>query len=263
MTATEVRKDLIGQRVKRREDPRLIQGAARFMDDVVLPRMGHVAILRSPHAHARIKSIDTSAAEKMPGVLGVFTGKDTEELPPLPCAFPAGRGAHNNINTPRVLAIDEVHWTGDSVAVAVAETPTQARDAIDAIVVEYEVLPAVTDAELATQEGAPQLHENAPNNVAFEWHTGNKEGAEQALRDAEVVVSQKIRNQRLIPTAMETRGATCDYDAGRDEYTFWLSSQAPHVHRLLLAAFVLGHPEQKIRVISPDLGGGFGAEIFL
>ena len=130
MTATEARKDLVGQRLKRREDPRLIKGAARFMDDIVLPRMGHVAILRSPHAHARITSIDTSAAKDMPGVLGVFTGKDMESINPLPCAFPVGRGFHNNLNTPRTLAIDEVHWTGDGVAVAVAETIDQARDEI-------------------------------------------------------------------------------------------------------------------------------------
>ena len=263
MTATEARKDLVGQRLKRREDPRLIKGAARFMDDIVLPRMGHVAILRSPHAHARIQSIDTAAAKDMPGVLGVFTGKDMEAINPLPCAFPVGRGFHNNLNTPRTLAIDEVHWTGDGVAVAVAETVDQARDAIDAIVVEYEVLPAITDAELATQEGAPQLHENAPNNIVFEWNAGNKSGTESALADADVVIEQRLRNQRLIPTAMETRGASCDYDSGKDEYTFWLSSQAPHVHRLLLAAFILGHPEEKIRVITPDLGGGFGAKIFI
>lgn len=233
------------------------------MDDIVLPRMGHVAILRSPYAHARITSIDTSAAKEMPGVLGVFTGKDMEEIPALPCAFPVGRGFNTNISTPRIVAIDEVHWTGDAVAVAVAETVAQARDAIDAIQVEYDVLPAVVDAELTTHDGAPQLHENAPNNIAFEWHAGNKEGTEEALGSAEVVVSQRIRNQRLIPTPMETRGAICDYDVGRDEYTFWLSSQAPHVHRLVMAAFVLGHPEEKIRIIAPDLGGGFGAKIFM
>ncbi len=263
MTATEPRKELVGQRLKRREDPRLVKGAARFMDDIVLPGMVHAAILRSPHAHARITSIDTSAAKEMPGVVGVFTGRDMQEINPLPCAFPVGHGVANNINTPRALAIDEVHWTGDGVAVVVAETVAEARDALDAIQVEYDVLPAVVDAELATREGAPLLHENAPNNVAFEWNAGDKAGTEGALNSGDVVVRQRIRNQRLIPTPMETRGATGLYDAGTDEYTFWLSSQAPHVHRLLLAAFVLGHPEEKIRVITPDLGGGFGCKIFV
>ncbi|CAN5785989.1 molybdopterin-dependent oxidoreductase [soil metagenome] len=263
MTVTETRKDLVGQRLKRREDPRLVKGAARFMDDIVLPGMAHAAILRSPHAHARIVSIDASAARAMPGVAGVFTGRDMEAINPLPCAFPVGRGFENNINTPRALAIDEVHWTGDGVAVVVAETVAQARDAMDVIQVEYEVLPAVVDAELATGEGAPQLHENAPNNIAFKWNAGDQAGTETALGNGEIVLKQRLRNQRLIPTPLETRGATGDYNAGTDEYTFWLSSQAPHVHRLLLAAFVMGHPEEKIRVITPDLGGGFGAKIFV
>ncbi len=217
MTATETRKDLVGQRLKRREDPRLVKGAARFMDDIVLPGMAHAAILRSPHAHARIVSIDASAARAMPGVAGVFTGRDMEAINPLPCAFPVGRGFENNINTPRALAIDEVHWTGDGVAVVVAETVAQARDAMDAIQVEYEVLPAVVDAELATGEGAPQLHENAPNNIAFKWNAGDQAGTETALGSGEIVLRQRLRNQRLIPTPLETRGATGDYNAGTDE----------------------------------------------
>lgn len=263
MTATANRADLVGQRLKRSEDPRLIKGQGRFMDDLKLPFMSHLAILRSPHAHARITSIDTSAAKSMPGVIAVYTGKDFEAVNPLPCAFPLGHGFETNIVTPRVLAIDEVHWTGDGVAAVVAESVAQARDAADAIIVEYEVLPVVVDAEETTRPDAPLLHEAAPNNTAFEWHTGNKEGTEAALASAEVTVQQRIRNQRLIPTAMETRGATGHYDAGTDEYTFWLSSQAPHVHRLVMGAFVLGHPEEKIRIISPDLGGGFGAKIFM
>ncbi|MFW6075994.1 MAG: xanthine dehydrogenase family protein molybdopterin-binding subunit, partial [Chloroflexota bacterium] len=249
--------------MKRREDPRLVQGLGRFMDDIVLPRMAHVAILRSPHAHAKITSIDTSAAKEMPGVLGVYTGKDVEAINPLPCAFPVGHGIETHINTPRALAIDEVHWTGEGVAAVVAETVEQARDALDAIQVDYEVLPTVVDAELAVQDDAPQLHENATNNIAFHWDAGNKEGTREALENAEVRISKRIRNQRLLPTALETRAAVCDYDDGKQEYTFWLSSQAPHVHRLLLAAFVLGIPEQQIRVITPDLGGGFGCKIFM
>lgn len=264
MTATaEPREKLVGQRLKRREDPRLVKGLGHFMDDVVLPNQAHVAILRSPHAHARIRSIDVEPAREMPGVIDVITGKDLEDVNPLPCAFPLGHGLSTHINTPRALAIDEVHWTGDGVAAVVAESVAQARDALDAIRVDYEVLPSVVDAEQAIQDGAPQLHENAEKNIAFHCSAGDSDATKNALQNAEVRISQRLVNQRLIPTPMETRGAICHYDAGKDEYTFWLSSQAPHVHRLLLAAFVLGIPEEKVRVIAPDLGGGFGCKIFV
>lgn len=262
MTATATREELVGKRLKRREDPRLVQGQARFMDDIVLPGMVHARILRSPIAHAKIKSIDVSRAKAAPGVVGVFTGKDTEEINPLPFAYQAA-GTENFVNTPRAIAIDEVHWTGDPLAVVIAETVEQAEDALELIDFDLEELPAVVDAEATTHDGAPQLHENAANNIAFDWTCGNEQGTADALSNAEVVIKHRIRNQRLIPVALETRGAIGNYDAGTDEYTFWLSSQAPHVHRLLLAAFVLGHPEEKIRVIAPDLGGGFGSKIFL
>ncbi len=262
MTATETREDVVGKRLKRREDPRLIQGQARYMDDIVLPGMTHLKLLRSPHAHARIKNIDSSEAESMPGVVAVFTGSDFEDVNPLPAAWQA-RDTENYINTPRVIAIDEVHFTGDIVAAVVAETSEIASDAVERIRVDYEPLPAVVDAEKATHPGAPQLHENAANNIAFDWECGDDSGTSRALESAEVKIKHRILNQRLIPTPMEMRGAIGQYDVGTDEYTFWLSSQAPHVHRLLLAAFVLGVPEERIRVIAPDIGGGFGAKIFL
>lgn len=262
MTATETREQLVGQRKKRREDPRLLQGQARFMDDIVLPGMVQLKLLRSPHAHARIKRIDTSAAEALPGVVAVFTGKDFADVNPLPAAWQA-RDTENFINTPHVLAVDEVHFTGDVVAAVVAESNEVATDALELIDVDYEPLPAVVDAEQATQDGAPQLHENAANNIAFTWECGDDAATDDALASAPVTIKQRIRNQRLIPTPMETRGAIGQYDAGTDEYTFWLSSQAPHVHRLLLAAFVLGVPEERIRVIAPDMGGGFGSKIFV
>ncbi len=253
----------VGERLKRLEDPELIVGAGNYMDDITLPGMAHVAILHSPYAHARILSVDTSRATALPGVVAVFTGKDMEaDTNALPCAWQAG-GVTNNVNTPRPLAVDEVHFVGDPVAFVVAEDLYTARDALDLIEVEYEPLPTVVDAEQATQEGAPQLHENAPNNVCMHWTAGNQAGTDTAFDQAEVVVSQKLINQRLIPTAMETRGAIGSYNAGTDEYTLWLSSQAPHVHRLLLAAFVLNVPEHKIRVIAPDIGGGFGSKIFI
>ncbi|HEY8989038.1 MAG TPA: xanthine dehydrogenase family protein molybdopterin-binding subunit, partial [Candidatus Limnocylindrales bacterium] len=183
---------------------------------------------------------------------------------PLPMAWPAGgaSGIQNNVSTPRVLATDSVKWTGEGVAAVVAETAEQAIDALEAIQVDYEPLPAVVDAEKATQPGAPQLHDNAPNNVVFVWPVGDKAGTEAAFKDAEVIVKQRIVNHRLIPNPMEVRGDIGLYNPGTDEYTIWMSSQTPHIQRLLLAAFVTGIPEHKIRCISPDVGGAFGSKIF-
>lgn len=254
--------DVFGARIKRREDPRFITGEGHYLDDINLPGTTYAAVLRSPYAHARIRSIDTSAAKAMPGVLAVWTGKDLESINPLPCAWPAG-GVQNNLNTPRVLAIDTVRWTGDGVAALIAETREQAYDALDAIVVDYEPLPVVVNAEKALAPGAPQLHENAPNNVVMRWSVGKQAETDTAIRSAEVVVRQRILNQRLIPNPIETRGAIGRWDPGTDEYTIWMTSQAPHVMRLLLAAFVLGIPEHKLRCISPDVGGGFGAKIYV
>ncbi len=250
-----------GAALKRTEDPRFITGAGNYLDDIKLTGMTHAVVVRPPYAHARIKKIDASAAAAMPGVLGVFTGKDMEAVNPLPCAWAAG-GVQNNVNTPRVLAIDTVRWTGDGVAVVIAETREQAEDAAQAVDVDYEPLPAVVDAEQALADGAPQLHENAPHNLVMHWEVGDAEATAAAIDGAEVVARQRIVNQRLIPNAMETRGAIGRYDPGTEEYTIWMTSQAPHVMRLLLTAFVLGIPEHKLRCISPDVGGGFGSKIF-
>ena len=255
--------DTLGTSVKRREDLRFITGEGRYLDDLKLPGMTYLAILRSPYAHANIRSIDTSGAKAMPGVVAVLTGADVP-YNPLPMAWPAGgsSGIVNNINMPRVLATDSVKWTGEGVAAVIAETPEQAADALESIVVDWEPLPAVVDAEAATQPGAPQLHENAPNNIVFVWPVGDKAGTDAAFEKAQVVVRQRIVNQRLIPNPMEVRGDIGRYDPGTDEYTVWMSSQTPHIQRLLLAAFVTGIPEQKIRCISPDVGGAFGSKIF-
>jgi carbon-monoxide dehydrogenase large subunit len=255
--------DVLGAPVKRTEDPRFITGEGRYLDDIKLQSMTHLAILRSPYAHANIRSVDTSKAAKMPGVLAVFVGADIP-YNPLPMAWPAGgsAGLQNNVNTPRILATDSVKWTGEGVAAVVAETPEQAFDALEVIDVDYEPLAAVVDAEKATQDGAPQLHENAPNNIVFEWSVGDKDGTAQAIDAAEVVVRQRIVNQRLIPNPMETRGDIGWYNPGTDEYTVWMSSQTPHIQRLLLTAFVTGIPEHKVRCISPDVGGAFGTKIF-
>jgi aerobic carbon-monoxide dehydrogenase large subunit len=255
--------DVLGSPVKRTEDPRFITGKGRYLDDIKLTGMVHMAILRSPYAHAKIKSIDTAAAKKRPGVLAVIVGADIP-YNPLPMAWPAGgsSGIQNNVNTPRVLATEDVKWTGEGVAAIIAETPEQAVDALDAIVVDWEPLPTVVDAEKATQPGAPQLHENAPNNIVFEWQVGDKAGTDAAIAAAEVVVKQRIVNQRLIPNPMEVRGDIGWYNPGTEEYTVWMSSQTPHIQRLLLTAFVTGIPEHKVRVIAPDVGGAFGTKIF-
>ncbi|MEX2011677.1 MAG: xanthine dehydrogenase family protein molybdopterin-binding subunit [Chloroflexota bacterium] len=254
--------DVLGTPVKRTEDPRFITGKGRYLDDIKLTGMAHLAILRSPYAHANIRSVDTSAAKAMPGVLGVLVGADIP-YNPLPMVWPAGgsAGIQNNVNTPRVLATNSVKWTGEGVAAVVAETPEQALEALEAIHVDWEQLPAVVDAEKATQPGAPQLHENAPNNVVFVWPVGDKAGTDAAIESAEVVVRQRIVNQRLIPNPMEVRGDIGWFNPGTDEYTIWMSSQTPHIQRLLLAAFVMGIPEQKLRCISPDVGGAFGSKL--
>ncbi len=255
--------DVLGAPVKRVEDPRFITGKGRYLDDITMPGMVHMSILRSPYAHANIRSIDISAAKTAPGVLAVFVGADIP-YNPLPLAWPAGgaSGITNNVNMPRVLATDSVKWTGEGVAAVIAETPEQAVDALELIQVDWEPLPAVVDAEKAVQPGAPQLHENAPNNVVFEWAVGDKAGTDAAFDDAEVIVRQRVVNQRLIPNPMEVRGDIGWYNPGTDEYTVWMSSQTPHIQRLLLTAFVTGIPEHKVRCISPDVGGAFGTKIF-
>jgi aerobic carbon-monoxide dehydrogenase large subunit len=255
--------DVLGTSVKRVEDPRFITGHGRYVDDIKLTGMAHLAILRSPYAHANIRSVDTTRAKGMPGVLAVIVGADIP-YNPLPMVWPAGgaSGIQNNVSTPRVLATDSVKWTGEGVAAVVAETPEQAVDALEAIDVDYEPLPAVVDAEKATQPGAVQLHDNAPNNVVFDWTVGDKEGTERALTEAEVVVRERLVNHRLIPNPMEVRGDIGWYNPGTDEYTIWMSSQTPHIQRLLVGIFLMGIPEHKLRCISPDVGGAFGSKIF-
>ena len=254
----------LGASLKRKEDPRLITGEAKYLDDVRLPGMLYAAILRSPYAHAKIKGIDTNKASKQPGVIAVFTGQDFKDLPALPCAWQAEAGRiKNNVNTPRVLEIDRVTHAGMGVAVVIAEDRYAAEDALSLIDVDYEPLPVVVDAEKTTQPGAPQLHENAPNNICMDWAIGDKDGADAALGSSEVVVKQRLINQRLIPNVMEPRGCIAQYMTASEEYTVWMTSQDPHIMRLLMTAFVFGIPETKMRVIAPQVGGGFGTKIFL
>ncbi len=252
---------MVGQALKRREDPQLITGQGSFLDDIKLAGMLHAAVLRSPYAHAKIMSIDTSKAAAHPGVVAVFTGQDMLDINPLPCAWQAG-GVQNNVNTPRALAVDIARFVGEPLAVVVAENRYIAYDAIDLIEVEYEPLAVVVDAKKAMQDGAPQLHENAPRNLCMEWQCGDKNKTDAAFASAEVSVKEPIINQRLLPTPMETRGAIARYEQSTGEFTVWMTSQAPHVMRLLLTAFVFGIPEPKLRCISPNVGGGFGQKIF-
>ncbi|MCX2727523.1 xanthine dehydrogenase family protein molybdopterin-binding subunit [Thermomicrobium sp. 4228-Ro] len=250
---------LFGAAVKRREDPRLITGRGNFTDHIRLPGTLVMAIKRSPHAHARIVRIDTSKARAMPGVVAVYTGQDlVDKLAPVPCAWLI---PDSDLKVPpyRAVAVDKVRYVGDAVAVVVAENRYIAQDAVEAIEVEYEPLPAVVDQEKALEPGAPQLYDDVPNNLAFHWklHAGDFEAAWNA---AEVRVSRRLINHRLIPTAMEPRGALAAYNPGTGELTIWCTSQNPHVHRLLLSA-VTGLPETQIRVIATDVGGGFGSKI--
>ena len=255
---------VMGAPIKRKEDPRLITGEAKYLDDVKLTGMVYAAILRSPYAHAKIKKINKTKAEKQPGVVAIFTGEDFKDLPALPCAWQAEAGRiKNNVNTPRVLEIDHVTHTGAGVAVVIADDRYAAEDALGLIEVDYQPFPVVVDAEKATQAGAPQLHENAPNNIVFDWSVGDKDATDEALESSEVVVKQRLVNQRLIPNVMEPRGCIAQYMPASEEYTVWMTSQDPHIMRLLMTAFVFGIPETKMRVIAPQVGGGFGTKIFL
>ena len=250
---------VFGSGIRRREDPRLITGTATYTDDIILPGMVHAAILRSPHAHARIKRIETSRARSAPGVVAVFTEKDTAgALQPMPCAWLLPNADLKIAQYPQ-FARDVVRYVGDCVAVAVAETRYQAQDALDLIDVEYEPLPATVDPQKAAAQGAPQLHAEIPGNQAFHWTVAGGD-VDAAFAKAEVVVKERIIQQRLIPTAMETRSAVAQWKHASGELTLWNTTQNPHIVRLL-TSLVAGIPEDKLRVIAPEVGGGFGSKI--
>ncbi len=251
----------VGTSMKRREDPRFIQGKGNYVGNISLPNMAHLAVKRSPYAHARIKKINTQKAAALPGVIAVFTGQDLIDggVGKLPCGWNVP-----NIKVPTrwPLMVDKVRHVGDGVAAVVAESPYIAADALDLIEVDYEALPAVVDARKATDPGAPLIHEECPGNVSYTWGLGDKEACDKAFAEAEHVVELELVNQRLIPNAMEPRAAVAQWSAATEEMTLWTTSQNPHPIRLLLSAFTLGIPENKLRVVSPDVGGGFGSKIF-
>ena len=253
---------LFGSSIKRREDPRMITGRGVYTDDVKLPGQAHAVFVRSPHAHARVKRVDLAAARRVPGVITAFSGKDLADggVNPLPCGW-----LLPDLKIPeyRAIATSTAHFVGHAVAVVIGDSAYAAKDGADQVVVDYELLPSVTDGEKAVKPGAPQLHANVPGNVAFRWSIGDKDQTDAAIKGAARVVRQRLVNQRLIPNAMEPRASMASYNAATGELTAWITSQNPHVHRLLMAAFVLGIPEHKMRVIAPDVGGGFGSKIFV
>jgi carbon-monoxide dehydrogenase large subunit len=266
MPATPVLPKLVGQRVKRREDPRLIQGRGTYVDDVKIAGMQHIAFKRSDIAHGRIRSIDTSAAQAMEGVEAVFTGAQIAELlAPMPIGTPFPSPDH------RAVAVDVVRYAGEPVALVVASDRYVARDAADAIVVSYDPLPAVVDLELAMTGKPAVIHEKFPNNLAVPLvpsGTGvapngksvDDSAIEQAFAKAEVVISQRMMNHRLIPNAMEPRGVVAHFEPGKGTMTIWSSTQNPHILRTMIAAMT-GMGQDQVRAIAPEVGGGFGAKI--
>jgi len=257
----------IGASVKRKEDIRFITGKGHYVDDINRPGQSYAYFLRSPHAHATIDKIDASEAMKSPGVVAIFTGEDiaADKVGGLPCGWmihskdgsPMKAGGHP------ALAQGKVRYVGDHVAVVIADTYAQARDAAEKITVDYGELPATVDTATAANSGQPQLHDAAPNNTVFNWHVGDKATTDAAFAKAAHVTKLDLVNNRTIPNAMEPRAAVGEYDSGTDSITLYTTSQNPHVARLVLSAFVGLTPENKLRVIAPDVGGGFGSKIFI
>jgi carbon-monoxide dehydrogenase large subunit len=258
---------IIGAPVRRKEDHRFITGQGRYTDDINRPGQAHAYFVRSPFAHARIRNVDTTAALKEPGVVAVLTGKDlaADKLGGLICGWmvtskdgtPMKAGAHP------ALAVDTVRYVGDHVAIVIAETFAQAKDAGEKVEVDYEELSSVTDPAQAQGKSAPQIHPEAPGNTIYEWALGNKPETEAAFAKAAHNVSLSLINNRLIPNAMEPRAAIGEYDDGTGGYTLYTTSQNPHVARLIISAFIGLAPEHKLRVVAPDVGGGFGSKIFV
>ena len=256
----------IGASIRRREDYRFLTGQGTYTDDINRPGQVYAYILRSPHASARINGIDTSAAASSPGVVAVFTGKDlaADGIGGLPCGWLVNSKDGSPMKEPPhpVLVTDRVRHVGDHVAVVIAETLGQARDAAEKIAVDYAVEPAVVDPAAALKPGAPQVWPEAPGNVCYDWHLGDGAAVDAAMAKAARIVKLDLVNNRLVPNAMEPRAAIGEYDRATGEHTLYTTSQNPHVIRLLMGAFVLHIPEARLRVVAPDVGGGFGSKIY-
>jgi aerobic carbon-monoxide dehydrogenase large subunit len=251
----------IGASVRRKEDIRFLTGRGTYTDDINRPGQLHAHVLRSPHAHAEIAGIDTATAGSAPGVAAIFTGSDFQ-LAGLPCGWlVTSKDGSPMVEPPRPpLAREKVRHVGDPVALVVAETHEQAKDAAELIEVDYKTLPAVVASDVAIRPGSPQLFEVAPGNLCFDWHLGDKAAVDAAFSRAHHVTRLELVNNRLVSNPMEPRAAIGDYHRATGDYTLYTTSQAPHVHRLLIGAFVLQIPEHKLRVMAPDVGGGFGTK---
>src|SRR5688572_25876264 len=256
---------LIGARIARKEDYRFLTGAGQYTDDVSLPNQAYAAFVRSPHAHAVIKKIDFEKAKSAPGVVAVFTGADlaAAKVGGLPCGWLITDVNGQPMKEPPhpCLAQGKVRYVGDHVAVVIAETLDQARDAAELVKVDYEELPAVVDPAKASS--SKPIHDSAPHNTCYVWALGDKAAVDSAFSKAAHVTKLEFINNRLVPNAIEPRAAIGGYSRADDSYTLYVASQNPHVERLLMTAFVLGLPEHKVKVIAPDVGGGFGSKIFL
>jgi len=254
----------IGQSVKRKEDYRFLTGNGQYTDDVVLPGQTYASFVRSPYAHARIRGIDTSAARAAAGVVAVFTGADLAAVGGLPCGWLITSTDGTPMKEPKhaLLAEDKARHVGDQVAVVIADTPANAKAAAALVEVDYEELTPVVDP--ATAKGAAGVvHDMAPDNVCYTWAIGDKAATDAQFAAAHHVTRLEFRNNRLIPNAIEPRAANAAYNRSDDSWTVYVANQNPHVERLLMAAFVLGIPEHKLKIIAPDVGGGFGSKIFL
>jgi aerobic carbon-monoxide dehydrogenase large subunit len=257
----------IGQPVLRREDYRFLTGQGTYTDDINRPGQLHAFILRSPHANARINSIDTSGAASAPGIVAVFTGKDlaADNIGGLPCGWLINSKDGSPMKEPPhpVLAVDRVRHVGDPVAVVIGDSLGQARDAAENIAIDYAVEPAVVDVADAVKPGAPQVWgDEAPGNICYDWGLGDLGAVDAAIGKAARVVKLDLVNNRLVPNAMEPRAAIGEFDRATGEHILYTTSQNPHVIRLLMGAFVLHIPEAKLRVVAPDVGGGFGSKIY-
>jgi aerobic carbon-monoxide dehydrogenase large subunit len=257
----------IGASVVRKEDKRFITGKGRYVDDIKLVGMTFAHFVRSPHAHAKVKSIDSSAAMKMPGVIAVLTGQQLvdDKVGNLICgwAITSKDGTPMKMGAWPAMAPETVRFVGQAVAVVIADSKNLARDAAEAVVVNYEELPSVPDIKAAIKPGAPQLHPEAPGNIIYDFVLGDEAATSGAFSKAANVVSMDLVNNRLVPNAMEPRSAIADYDTAEEHFTLYTTSQNPHVARLVLSAFYNIAPEHKLRVIAPDVGGGFGSKIYI
>jgi carbon-monoxide dehydrogenase large subunit len=255
---------LVGQAIRRKEDYRFLTGSGQYTDDVLLPGQTWAHFLRSPHAHARLARVDTARARAAPGVVAVYTAADLAGVGGLPCGWLIRNLDGTPMKEPKhpLLAEGKVRHVGDPVAVVIAESAAAAKAAAALIEVDYEPLPAVVDAARAA--AAPSaVHDEAPDNVCYVWGCGDRAATDAAFAQAAHVTRLEFRNNRLIPNALEPRAANASYSRHDDSFTLYVASQNPHVERLLMAAFVLGIPEHKLRVIAPDVGGGFGSKIYL